>query len=367
MIPIYKPYLAPYKHSAIQSINDEWISNHGIYVDLASTKFREMLNVKYTILMNNGTSATHCLYKALKYKYPHIDHIDIPNYVFIAPWNCGLMEYPVSAFEVMKHDPETMNIDVSEKYIATLKQNSAVMIVHNLGNIVNIPRLQRLRPDIVFIEDNCEGLFGKHEMLYSGTQSFASAVSFYGNKTITSGEGGAFFTNDIDVYKYIKTYYSHGMSDQRYIHSMVGTNYRMTNVQAAFLYDQMNDINTILDRKKCVFDYYKDKLSEFYPNIYFLKSEPNTQHSNWMMVIFVKNAIYDEVETFLIEKNIQVRPLFYSISKHPYLSDIDFPDKDVGLNKDCGMMLPSYPELQREQQDYIVSSIREFLVLRKLI
>ena len=77
MIPIYKPYISKYKTSAIKAIESEWISNHGIYVDIATDRLKEILGIKYCILMNNGTSATHCLFKALKFKYPHIAKIYI--------------------------------------------------------------------------------------------------------------------------------------------------------------------------------------------------------------------------------------------------------------------------------------------------
>ena len=70
MIPIYRPYLSKYKGSAINAINSEWISNHGEFVQLSTNKLKSITGNKYCILMNNGTSATHCLFKALKYKYP---------------------------------------------------------------------------------------------------------------------------------------------------------------------------------------------------------------------------------------------------------------------------------------------------------
>ena len=79
------------------------------------------------------------------------------------------MEYPKEIIEVMRIIPATMNIDTSEEYIKQLDENSAILIVHNLGNIVNVPKMKRMRPDIIFIEDNCEGLFGKYENIYSGT------------------------------------------------------------------------------------------------------------------------------------------------------------------------------------------------------
>ena len=217
MIPIYIPYLNKYKGSAISAINSNWISNYGINIKNSEEKLKKILNVKYCILMNNGTSATHALFIALKHKYPDIKKIYVPNNVFVAPWNCALMQYPKEQIEVMKINEKTLNINTDEDYIKSLEQKSCVLIVHNLGNIVNVPRLRRLRPDIIFIEDNCEGLFGKYENKFSGTDCLCSAASFYANKTLTTGEGGAFFTNDEDVYEYIKSTYS-PWNDQRKIY-----------------------------------------------------------------------------------------------------------------------------------------------------
>jgi perosamine synthetase len=370
MIPIYKPLLEPYKTSALKAISDDWISNHGIYVDLAANTLKTHVGAKYCILMNNGTSATHCLYKALKYKHPALQKIYIPNYVFVAPWNCGLLEYSADAFEVMKTDPHTMNIDTSPEYISTLAPNSAVVIVHNLGNIVNVPRLKRLRPDIVFVEDNCEGLFGTYEGQHSGTAdaTLCSAVSFYGNKTITTGEGGALLTNDLDLYKYLKTYYSHGMSEQRYIHNTLGTNYRMTNVQAGFLYDQIKDIETILAAKSQVYSTYTNLLASLLAcgKVRLLANEPATTHSKWMFTVFIKGVDYAELERYMLDKNVQIRPLFYDIHAHPHLTAIRKCDgATLAVDAaDAGCMLPSYPELTGDQQKYIVRCIEDYLVLR---
>jgi perosamine synthetase len=366
MIPVYKPYLEKYKESVTQAINSEWISNHGIYIELSTNLLKKILNTEYCILMNNGTSATHCLFKSLKFKYPNINKIYVPNNVFVSPWNCCLMEYNETQVEVMKMDSKSFNIDVSEEYINTLDKNSAVLIVHNLGNIVNVPRLKRLRPDLIFIEDNCEGIFGKYENKYSGSGecSLCSSVSFYGNKTITTGEGGAFFTNDLDVYKYIKTYYSHGMSNIRYIHNIQGTNYRMTNIQAAILYDQLKNINNILELKRQVYDYYKllyKNLPEKYKNFFsLLTEEKDTEHSKWIFSLLTYNFDYDNFEKYMNEKNIQIRPLFYDIYSHLHLSNIKNHFDKININ---GFMLPSYPELTKIQQEYIFNCLIEYCIL----
>lgn len=365
MIPIYKPYLKYYKKSCLDAIESEWISNHGKYIELSSNLLKKILNVKYCILMNNGTSATHCLFKSLKYKYPHINKIYVPNNVFVSPWNCALNEYQYDQLEVMRMNNETYNIDTSEEYIMTLERNSAMLIVHNLGNIVNVPRLKRIRPDIIFVEDNCEGIFGKYENVYSGTSesSLCSSVSFYGNKTITTGEGGAFFTNDEDVYNFIKTYCNHGMSDTRYIHNQEGTNYRMTNIQASILYDQLLDINHILMLKKKVYDKYLSLYNDFTSNykdkILLIKEEDNTQNSKWMFSLMIKNLDYQKFEKYMELNDIQIRPLFHDIHSHQHLSQINKSENIKTLDK--GIMLPSFPELDYDEQKYIFDTIMVYI------
>ena len=363
MIPIYKPYLKNYKKSVIEAIDSEWISNYGIYVNNAENELKKVLNIKYCILMNNGTATTHCLFLALKFKYPNINKIYVPNNVFVAPWNCVLMEYEKEKLEVMKMNPNTLNIDTSEEYIKSLDKNSCVLIVHNLGNIVNVPRLKRIRPDLIFVEDNCEGLFGKYENIYSGTSnaSLCSSCSFYANKTLTTGEGGAFFTNDLDVYRYIKKIYSHGMTNERYIHKYLAYNYRMTNIQAAFLYDQLKDVEHILNLKNKIFRFY-DKLFEKYiqaGKIVKLKSEKDTIKASWMYCIIIPKINYKNFENYMNEKNIQTRPFFYDIRKHAHLKDIKVDQNELENSK-YGIMLPSFPELTREQQIYIVNCVKEY-------
>ena len=225
-ISIYEPNVKEYSSSAIKAIESGWISNHGEYIQKSTELLSQTLDVPYVILMSNGTCSTHCLFLSLQFRYPTINRIYVPSNAYIAAWNSLLMVYNQDILSVMKMDENTWNIDTSETYLKSLESNSAVLIVHNIGNIINVPRLKRIRPDLIFVEDNCEGLFGKYESIYSGTSpdSLCSSVSFYGNKIITTGEGGAFITNHSDIYEYIKKVYSQGMSDieDRVIAGQVG-------------------------------------------------------------------------------------------------------------------------------------------------
>lgn len=349
-IPVYTPYMKKYTKSAIDAIDSNWISNYGQYIKLAATSLSDFLNVKYCILTNSGTAATHCLFKSLKFKYPHVRKIYISNNCFIAPWNCALMEYKEDQLECMKMNNKTLNIETSEEYLLSLEKDSAIVVVHNYGNIINIPRIKRIRPDIVVLEDNCEGLFGEHENSYSGTQSLCSAISFYANKTITTGEGGAFLTNDDEIYYYVKSFITHGMTDKRYIHDKVAVNYAMSNVQAAFLYDQMNDISHILDMKRNVMRIYRKELATY-------SEEENTNPSNWMFVLLNEKIEYPSFEEYMNKMGVEVRPLFYDIYTHSHTRNIR-KENTIDVK---GAILPSYPGLSVEQQEHIISCVKDYL------
>ena len=150
------------------------------------------------------------------------------------------------------------------------------------------------------------------------------------------------------------------MTNVRYIHNKLAYNYRMTNVQAAFLYDQLNDLDHILTLKENLFKNY-DKLLEKAlkeGKIIKLENEENTISANWMYCIIIPGLDFKSLEHYMNEKLIQVRPFFYDIRKHDHLKDIkvDYPEMT-----NIGIMLPSYPGLKKEQQDYVVNWLKEYL------
>ena len=368
MIHIYNPDIKKYSQEAIKAIYSGWISNIGEYVDLSTKKLCDVLHCNYSILVSNGTCATHCLFLALKFKHPEIKKIYVPNNAYVAAWNSVLMEYSLDTMEVMKMNVDTWNVDTSENYINTLDKNAAVLIVHNLGNIINVPRLKKIRPDLIFVEDNCEGLFGKYNDMYSGTSdTLCSSVSFYGNKIITTGEGGAFITNHKDIYDYIKKVYSQGMSSTRYLHDVHAYNYRMTNIEAAFLYEQLNDINSILENKKKIFDTYELLLQPLIEEgrIKLFQKEENTTSAPWIFAIRIVGNTHtiEETTEFFKKKNVDIRPFFYPIQMHGHLSSIINNDEvSELLNKEI-IMIPSSPSITLEEQKYVVDIIQLFSTL----
>jgi len=367
MIPVYKPYLnADVLKYAYDALASTWISSKGKYVieletDLTKLHAVDDARTNTALTCCNGTAATHLIAKTLKQFHPNIKKIIAPNNVYVAAWNAFLFD-GCFEIEIVETDPDTWNVDIAKLY-EVLKQSNleetALLVVHNIGNIVNVPQIQRDWPDLVIVEDNCEGFMGKYEGHNSGTLSFASSISFFGNKTVTSGEGGAIIS-DTKCQRFLYKMRSQGQSDTKFIHDVLGYNYRMTNVQAALLKGQLEHIDEIIFKKNKVFDLYRELLLPV-EEVSFQKSDINTKHSNWMFGIKIVNGNYSDIESFLNKNFIDVRPMFYPIHRHKHLQGhIVHGGNDVAktLNKEC-VILPSYPDLQEHEICHIVNCIKQ--------
>jgi len=361
MIPIYKPYLPTHilKH-AHDALDSGWVSSVGKYKDLATTKLQEVVGINNILLVNNGTSAMHLVAKALKYKYPNIRSIIVPNNVYVAAWNAFLFDRDYS-LKPIDADLNTWNFNLKNLHPQT---EEAILFVHNLGNIINVPNLRSVFPDTIFVEDNCEGFLGKYNGRHSGTESFCSAVSFFGNKNITSGEGGAVYVRDDDVFEYLCRCHGQGQSDKRYVHNFLGYNYRMTNIQASILYGQLEYLHEIIERKELVFERYREAFKNT-EGILMQDVEDGAKHSNWMMGIrVINNSCYEKAEIFFGENQIEIRPMFYPMSAHNHLLNYTHIDNELNarqLAKEC-FILPSYPELKSGEIDLIIKNVKKYLL-----
>lgn len=369
MIPVYKPYLPPtslqYAHDALDST---WISSQGKYISALTERLQDIFHTKLIIPLNNGTSACHLVAKSLYRFAPPNSHqkkkIIVPNNVYIAAWNAFLFD---KDYELIPVDAnlETWNISM-DGLDEAIKNNPGadVLIVHNIGNVVNVPNLIQKYPGVNFVEDNCEGFLGEHSGIATGCASFASAASFFGNKNITSGEGGLFITTSESAYEYAKCVQGQGQSSTRFIHKELGYNYRMTNVQAAILYGQLECLQDILSLKREAFSKYRQAFKDR-EEVRIQISEENTSSANWMFGIRVIGSSYDAAQVYFASHGIEIRPMFYSIASHDHLrnnSDVQSCSSTVAdlLNKEC-FILPSYPGLTEEEQTYIINTVNNYI------
>jgi perosamine synthetase len=346
----------PYINDVIDS---NWISYTGKYVKLCEDIIKKLLNVKHVLLTNNGTSATHCVIKSIKFKYPNCNKIYIPDHCYIAVYNSVLYEYNKEQIEILPIDKNTWNLDLN--YIDNIEPNSCLVVVHNLGNIIPINKIKTKRPDIIIVEDNCEGFMGKYDNIYSGSNTLSSSISFFANKHITSAEGGAFITNDDDVYKYIKSFCTQGLTDQKYIHNIVAHNYKYNNLLAALLYSQFDKLNYIYNKKKELYNIYTELFKNYSDKITLQHIEPNTIHSYWIFGIKFNNGYkdYKNIEEYFLNNNIEIRPFFYNYKNHLHLSDI-ICNNDLNMDKQI-ILLPLHCYLTRNDIIYIVEKTISYL------
>lgn len=361
MIPIYKPYLPEqslkYAYDAIKS---GWISSIGKYKNIASNKLSKTLGVKHSLLVSNGTVATHLLFKGIKFLYPNAKKVIVPNNAYIAAYNSILFDdlreftiYPIDA------NINTWNADYSNLPFEP-DENTIFLVVHNLGNIVNVPKLKEKYPKSIFVEDNCEGIFGEYENKMSGSESFCSSMSFFGNKNITTGEGGAIYTNNTDLYHYLNKVHGQGQTDERFIHDVLGYNYRMTNIHAAILLGQLDYYEEIKNRKTKIFNTYQTLLRNI-DGISLQSVENNCKHSMWMFGVRIENnPSYAVSKKYFDSVGIETRPMFYPIHVHKHLQYIKSNNKvATTLNNEC-IILPSYPELTDIELEYICDMVMNY-------
>ena len=360
MINIYEPYLnkniTKYVYDAIETT---WISSHGKYLNMVNDKLLDVNKNKYVLLTCNGTTATHLMSIGLKYKYPNIKNLIVPNNVYVAAWNSFLMN-PFFNLIPIDCDLDTWNMDLNilhQKINNFSFNDTAILVVHNIGNIINVPELKRLYPKYIFIEDNCEGFLGEYENCKSGSQSLMSSVSFFGNKTITSGEGGCLFLDDTNLFEFLNSTKSQGITNEKFIFDKLGYNYRMTNIEAAMLYGQLEFLDEILEKKQTIFNYYKKSLNN-YVNFQIIRD--NTKHSNWMFGIRLNKEI-SNMSLKLYQQDIETRPMFPPISYHKHLQKFSDIENNSEILYKNSLILPSHPNLNLKDVEYICECIKNNL------
>jgi perosamine synthetase len=332
VIPIYKPYLpAKSIEYAKDALDSGWVSSIGEYIERAEAKLAEQTKSKYAILVNNGTSATHLCARVLKRWHPNTERVFVPSACYVAVYNCLMYDQFDWDIQPLDLDKDTWNMKLPESY----EPGDALMAVHNVGNVMNLDKVE-----CPIVEDSCETLFG----CVKQPKSICASLSFFGNKSMTSGEGGALVTDDSNVADFIRKLKGQGQTTTRYVHDELGYNYRMTNVQAALLLGQLEEWGNIFSGKDNVFKRYNEHFKD-YPNI--IPQKVDLIHSRWMYgVRIIGSKSYADNREFFAGKGIDTRPMFYPYTHHKHL-EITTPESDKvaeELHKEI-VILPSYPEL----------------------
>ncbi len=335
-----------------------WVSSAGKFVTRFEEQFAEFCGTKYGISSSSGTTALHLSLLALGIGSG--DEVVVPSFTFISTANAVTFTGAKPVF--VDSEPNTWNIDPLEIKKAVTAKTKAIIPVHVYGHPANMdPILDISREyNLAVVEDAAEA----HGALYKGRKvgSFGDMgmFSFYGNKIITTGEGGMIVTDNEGLAEKMRVLRDHGMDPKRrYWHSVLGYNYRMTNIQAALGVAQMKRIDQIIEQKRINATLYSKGLQNI-PGITLPPEAVWAQNIYWLYSILIDEKEFgmssEELGEQLKERGIETRPLFPPVHQQPIYNTGQSLPVCEKLSR-CGLSLPSSVNLNGDEIERITNEI----------
>jgi perosamine synthetase len=307
-----------------ECIDTGWISGEGPFIEKFENGFAGYIGRKHGTAVCNGTAALDIAVRLMDIKEG--DEVILPTFTIISP----LLSVVRSGARpvLVDSDPDTWNMDASQVESKITSKTKAIIIVHLYGLPANVDEILTLarKYNLKVIEDAAQ----MHGQTYKGKAcgSFGdvSIFSFYPNKHITTGEGGMILTNDPELDEKAKKLrnLSFEAGDRRFIHQELGWNYRMTNMQAALGLAQLEQIESLLEKKRLIGRYYTEHLS-FLISHGFQLPLTSTDHSEnlyWVYgLVAPSEEERDKVSALLAKSSIGFRPFFWPMHEQPVLMD----------------------------------------------
>lgn len=359
-IPVYQPTLGNREsQNVLDCIASTWISSKGKYIAQFESAFATYVGARHAASVCNGTVALHLALVALGVGAG--DEVIVPTLTYIASANA--IKYTGATPVFADSDPRTWQLAVDDVRRKLTARTRAIMAVHLYGHPCDLAALRELARSsgIFLVEDCAEAIGTRYRGAHVGLYGDISTFSFFGNKTITTGEGGMVVTNDETLHTRVCHYKGQGLAAHReYWHDVVGYNYRMTNICAALGVAQLERVEEFVTRKRQIARKYIDNLRD--SDLEFHEESAEAFHSYWMFSILVADpAQRDPLRQFLAKRGIETRPVFNPVHTMPMYSE-RFQRlrvaEDLGWR---GINLPSWPGLSDAQVDYISECVRQGL------
>lgn len=360
-IPISIPHIG---ESEISFVNDAmksgWVSSLGPYIELFEKEFAAFCNTKYALTVSNGTTALHLALSA--YGIERGDEVIVPDLTFVATANAVSYTGATPVFVDVDSDTYCIATESIEKAIST--KTKAIIPVHLYGHPCEMDLINGLakKYNLIVIEDAAEAHGARYKDRVVGGLGSCGVFSFYGNKIITTGEGGMLVTNNERVYERAKLLRDHAMSkDKKYWHTTVGYNYRMTNIQAALGLAQLRQIDYFISERNIILNTYKKYLKKSEAlKINF--SATWAKSVCWLVCVEILSldvAKRDDLIKQLKNLGIDSRPFFYPLSDLPMFQPSNTPIAHSVSAKSIN--LPTYIGLKESDIEYICANLIEIV------
>lgn len=360
MIPVAEPELAGNELKYVTDcVTSGWVSSLGKYVAAFEEGMAAYCHRRYGISTSNGTTALHLALAVLGIGPG--DEVIVPDLTFVATANVVTYAGATPVFVDSEPTYWQMNVQLLESLIT--ERTKAIIPVDLYGHPVDMDAVMEVaqRHNLYVIEDAAEA----HGALYKGRRcgslGHMSCFSFYGNKVITTGEGGMLLTDNADWNARARLLRDHAMSPtERYFHPEIGFNYRLTNIQAAIGVAQLERIDDLVRIKRRNAALYAERLSKV-PGLTLAPEAPWAQSVYWMYSILV-NKDYplsrNALMAALKQRGVDTRPFFRAIHTmpcHPRAMSLPVAE-DLAAR---GINLPSSTKLTEDQIDYVCQQIAE--------
>ena len=366
-IPVYEPFIGELEKAYVNDCLDTgWISSIGKYVERFETEVAALSGVGHAVAVSNGTVALHLAHHCLGLKPG--DEVLVPTFTYIASVNTIAQMGAVPVFVDSRADDWL--IDVEDARAKITPKTKGIVPVHLYGAICDMEAVMALAREhnLYVVEDCAEALGSSRGGKPAGSFGDIGTFSFFGNKTVTTGEGGMVIAKDEALATSLRLTRGQGQDPtRRYWHDRLGFNYRMTNIAAAIGCAQMQRVEATLARKAEIGRIYRESLSE--SSVLFQDVSADTVTSDWLVsVLLPKNVDRDRVMSLMREENVDSRPVFYCSHQMPMYVGKGansaghgrFPvAEDIAAR---GLSLPSYPtmsdEMVRRVAETLIHAIR---------
>jgi perosamine synthetase len=366
LIPVSQPSISELEISYLtDAVKSGWVSSLGPYIEDFERSFAEYCGTKYALTVSNGTSGLHLALLAVGIGPG--DEVIIPDLTFIATANA--VAYTGAQPVMVDIEPETLCLDPGAVEGAITPRTRAIIPVHLYGHPAAMDAINAIasKNDLVVIEDAAEAHGAEYRGKRVGSLGRCGVFSFYGNKIITTGEGGMITTDDEVLCQTAKRLRDHAMHpNRRYWHAEIGYNYRMTNLQAALGVAQLRRIDEFSRRRREIVDWYRAALG--HRAELRLNCEASwAANAYWMVCLEVDGMNETSRQNLMANlraRGVDSRPYFYPVSDMPMYPSADTP---IAHRISCrGINLPTFVALSREKVDYICATVEQALDALKL-
>jgi len=365
MIPVASTDLRGNEEAyVLDAIRDNWISSEGAYSARFEREFAHFVDSRCALAVSNGTVALHLALLALG-AGPG-DEVIVPSLTYVATANA--VRYVGAEPVFVDVDPMTWCLDPVKAEEAITARTRGIIAVHLYGHPADMDAIMAVADPrgLWVIEDAAEAHGATYDGRTVGSLGTLATFSFYGNKIMTSGEGGAVTVDDPDLETTLRLIRGQGMDpDRRYWFPVVGHNFRLTNLACAILCAQLERLDSILARRREIFSLYRSQL-EGIEQVGMQPISPWAGAAPWLFCITIEQSApldRDSVIAELASRGVETRPFFFPLHQlPPYVGGARARGIELPVTERLGatgMNLPTFNAMADEQVIEVCEAVRQ--------